>query len=340
MKQLTWRMSRTIPVLLAALAVVAIGLSIPHIASAVTPQDEAAASAPPASGEACAPPSSVLVEPFYGMQFVPLEDLATVKDLGVEVVLASLSHDGTPTDWLAYLDAAHALNLRVIPWLWPQGWSWDGSSWQIDAQAALFVQSVAEHPALLAVYALHEPYWQGCVGCGYTTAEQQALYDAIKDLADVPIYSEIGGIAYWTAYSPETAFEDGICDYCSTWHYPFKDGGVYEREQSRAILEADLAVASERAPNSKIVWTMQAMVYAREHLRMPTGDEMRDHAAIVYASDVAGAWWYLWTFDGHYDDVLSNHPELYPVVSEIYGRYVLPRKDIHCLYLPYVRRIP
>jgi hypothetical protein len=283
-------------------------------------------------------PSSMLFEPFYGMEFVPIEDLSMVKDLGIEVVLMSFEHDRKPVDWLAYLDAAQGQGIWVIPWLWPEGWTWDGSTWQIDAQAELFLQTVAGHPALFAVYALHEPYWNGCEGCGYTTAEQQALYSAIKAIADVPIYSEINGIAWWTAHSQATAFADGVCDYCQSSYFPFLDGGVYLRDELIAAMTEDLAVARERAPNSKIVWTMPTLVYPPDNFRMPTADEMRDHAAIVYSMDVAGAWWYPWKFEGHYDDVLFNHPEIYPVVREVYEEYVLPAKDVHCLYLPIMYR--
>jgi hypothetical protein len=189
----------------------------------------------------------------------------------------------------------------------------------------------------LAVYALHEPYWGGCEGCGYTTAEQQALYSALKAIANVPIYSEIQGIAYWAERGPETAISDGVCDYCQGSRYPFRDGGVYERDELIAALLADLAVLRERAPHSSLVWTMPVMAYPPDRFRMPTPEEMRDHAAIVYSADVAGAWWYMWTFDGHYDDHLSRHPELYPVVSEIFEQYVLPKKDFYCVYLPIVQ---
>jgi hypothetical protein len=284
----------------------------------------------------CSPTS--LVEPFYGMQFVYRNDLSRVKNLGIEVVMTDLSHDGTPADWLAYLDAAQAQNIRVIPWLWPQGWTWDGTAWRIDAQARLFVQTVAGHPALFAVYALHEPYWNGCEGCGYTTAEQQALYSAIKAIADVPIYSELNGIAYWTARGQATAFADGVCDYCMSSYYPFKDGGIYERDELSAHITTDLTVARERAPHSKIVWTMPAFDYPPEHFRMPTADEMRDLASIVYSMDIAGAWWYPWKFNKLYNDFLLNHPELYPVVKEIQDEYVLTAQDVHCIYLPIIYR--
>jgi hypothetical protein len=71
---------------------------------------------------------------------------------------------------------------------------------------------------------------------------------------------------------------------------------------------------------------MQAISYAPDDLRMPSADEMRDLAALVYAREVAGAWWYLWTFEGLYDDLLADHHELHPVVRDIYQEVVLPQK--------------
>jgi len=269
--------------------------------------------------------ATTLPEPFYGMEFVPDGDLSTVKDLRIELVLWTFSHDGTPEDWRAYLDAAQAWDIKVIAWLWPEGWSWDGTAWQIDDQARSFVQTVAGHPATFAVYALHEPYWRDCWGCGYTTAEQQALYRAIKTIADISIYSDVGSISFWTAQGEKTAFADGVCDYCGNWYYPFLEDGSYTRAELISQLTADLAVIRERAPNSKFVWGMQS--YAQSgSFRIPTADEMRDLASIVYSKDVDGALWYVWWFGHLYSDFLSNHPELYPIVRKIYEDVVLPKK--------------
>jgi hypothetical protein len=270
-------------------------------------------------------PTGTLLEPFYGTHFVLSSDLGTVRELGVEVVLTAFPHNGTPENWLAYLNAAQVQDIQVIAWLWPQGWTWDGTAWRIDNQAELFVQTVAGHPALLAVYALHEPYWNGCLGCGYTTAEQQALYRAIKAIADVPIHSAVDSMSAWTAYGEETAFAEGICDYCETWYHPLREDGTYERERFISQLTADLAVARERAPNSRIVWSIQCFAQ-NGYYRMPTADEMRDLASIVYSTDIDGALWYPWTMSGLYSDFLSNHPELYPVVREVYDEYVLKAK--------------
>jgi hypothetical protein len=292
----------------------------------------------PNAGESnCSP--TALVEPFYGMEYAYLDDLSTVRGLGIEVIMTDVPHDAPAASWLAFLDAAQVQGLRVILWLWPQGWTWNGTAWQFDAQARLFLQTVANHPALLAVYALHEPYWNGCDGCGYSTATQQALYSAIKAIAKVRIYSELGSIADWTAQGPSTAFADGVCDYCAIWYYPFKQGGVYERDKVIAQLTADLAVARERAPKSKIVWGMQSFAQGAPYrLRMPSAAEMEDLASIVYSNDLAGGWWYPWKFNSLYNDFLFNHQELYPVVRNIYTKYVQPAKPVpnHCIYLPII----
>ncbi|MGD9030930.1 MAG: hypothetical protein PVG25_14080 [Anaerolineae bacterium] len=312
------------------------------------------------------PLNSELTLPYYGMHGVFSSDLATVSDLGTEVILMSFRHDGTPEEWLAYLNAASAEDIRVIAWLWPQGWHLEHyvymplvlsrgpsvlpapssaehaeslrtvfpaekrGSWQIDEQARLFLQTVSAHPALFAVYALHEPYWNGCWGCGYTTTQQQALYSAIKSIADVPIHSAVDSMSAWTRYAEEqdkdTAFADGMCDYCETWYHPFREDDTFEKATLISHVEADLAVARARAPNAKIVWSMQCFaqeVPLGDDYRMPTAEEMRDLASIVYSRGVDGALWYPWDFQGGlYSDFLSNHPELYPVVREIYDEIV------------------
>lgn len=271
-------------------------------------------------------PAAALAEPYYGMHFVPTSELGTVRELGAEVVLMSFPHDGTPDDWLAYLDAAWAEQIRVIAWLWPEGWRWDGATWQIDEQAELFVRTVSTHPALLAVYALHEPYWNGCWGCGYTTAEQQALYSAIKAIADVPVHSAVDSMSAWTAYGEETAFAEGICDYCETWYHPFLEDGTYQRDEFISHVEADLAVARERAPKSKIIWSLQSFAQEGTY-RMPSAEEMKDVASIVTSSGVDGALWYPWNFGELYSDFLSNHPELYDTIKQVYEEDVLPSRS-------------
>jgi hypothetical protein len=261
--------------------------------------------------------------PFYGIEFVPTEDLKTVRALGVEVVGQTFAHDGRPADWLDQLDQAEKYQIKIIAWLWPQGWTWEGEKWVIDGQAQSFLQTVAGHKALFAVYALNEPYWQNCPGCGFSTSQQQALYAEIKAIKDVPIFSAVDSMNYWTKKSKATAFADGICDYCATWYYPFSSDG-YERKELKKRLEADLKTARKYAPNSKIVWYLQAFVPASSDYRMPTAEEMEDLASIVYGAGVDGAMWYVWTFNPLYSDYLSLHQELHSTVKEIHETTVLP----------------
>jgi len=271
-------------------------------------------------------PAPPVTEPFYGMEYVPQGDLGKVAALGVEVVLSTFPRDETPDSWLGYLDEADAHDIKVVARMWPEGWNWDGHTWQIDARVRSFIQTIARHPATLAVYTLEEPYWQGCWGCGYTTREQQALYDAVKAIADVPIFSEVDSMSFWTAQGEETAFAEGICDYCAAWYYPFRTDGTYQREELITRLQADLSVARERAPNAQFVWLMQAFAQDESSLRMPSADELCDLAALVYSMDIDGALWYPWQFGSLYSDTLGEHPELYPVIREIYENHVLPAK--------------
>jgi hypothetical protein len=265
-----------------------------------------------------APPGVGDVEPFCGMQYVTAEeDLATVRALGINVVLQTFRHDGDPDEWRAQLDLAQEYQLHVIGRLWPEGWVWDGEAWQIDAQARSFVQTVAEHPATLAVYALHEPYWRGCRTCGLTTAEQQTLYRELKAIAGVPLYSELGSITYWVERGAATTLQDGMCDYCAVTFYPFFADGTYRRERFIERLEEDLAAIHTHAPNARLSWGMQVFAQSEspEPRRMPTAQEIADISAIVAQRDVAGIFWYVWEFGPLYDDFLSNHPELFAAVA-------------------------
>lgn len=262
-------------------------------------------------------PSQTAKRPFCGMQYVPPADYETVRSLGLNVTLRGLPHDGSTEGWLNVLDQAQAYGFTVIASLWPPGWTWDDDTgWHIDNQGRQFLQVVADHPAVMAVYMLHEPYWQGCPGCGWTTAEQQELYQAIKAIADVPLYSEITDIVFWAEQGDETTLTDGVCDYCATWYYPFLDDGSYQREAFISRLDGDIAAIQELAPSSKLVWLMQVFASDEFHKRMPDAEEIRDASNIITErqKDLAGVFWYVWEFDQTYDDFLSNHPELFPVV--------------------------
>ena len=287
------------------------------------------------------PPRSGDKKPFYGMQYVPNNALETVAGLGIDMLLNDFPLNGTPEQWIAQLDLAAEHNMKVVAWQWPTGWQWNeaAATWDIDSQARLFVETVADHPALFAVYATHEAYWNECYSCGYTTAELQMLYSQIKEIAEVPIYSAFGDYDFWRHYSADTIFADGVCDYCDVQYYPVQDSG-YQLDEYIDRLALELATVRELAPNSKFVWVMQSFESAEAKKVMPNAEQMREIASIALETDVDGVWWYVWNFDeSQYQDVLSKHPELFPVVREIYEEYIYeePPPLSRRSYLPMLR---
>ncbi len=271
--------------------------------------------------EPVAPPSlptpPATLAPFCGMQFVSNPaDYPTMTDLGVTILLTTFPHDGTPADWQAHLDQLQAHNLQALAVQWPQGWRWQDGAWQIDEQATLFLQTVADHPATFAVFGLQEPYWRGCRECGLTTAQQQQLYRHLKAIADVPLYFEIGDVAFWANEGAETTLRDGVCDYCGVWFYPAWADGSYQRQPFIDHVDGNIRAMRHHAPHSKLVWLLQ--VFAQEdYRRMPTDAEIQDMGAIVAARDVDGIFWYVWQFGPLYSDFLANHPELFPAVQQM-----------------------
>lgn len=261
--------------------------------------------------------------PFYGMQYVPESDLDRVAALGINTVLQDFPLNGTPQDWVDILDTAQERELKVVAWQWPSGWEWDENSeeWTIDSQASLFLETVADHPALFAVYGTHEAYWNGCFGCQYTTAQLQTLYNQIKNITDVPIYSAFESYKFWREYSTETTFADGVCDYCDTWYYPVRTS-EYNRDEYIQRLNEEIATFRELAPNSKFVWAIQGFGSAEYERVMPSAEQMHDMASLALSSDVDGVWWYVWQFSDVYEDYLVNYPQLHPTIRDIYEEYL------------------
>jgi len=258
------------------------------------------------------------------MQYVPEEDLGVVSALGVNVVLQDFAIDATPSEWLAKLDAAAENDVEVVAWQWIPGWEWDEASgrWDFDARAESFLRTVEGHPALLAVYGTHEAYWKGCVGCGYTTAQLQTLYSQIKSIADVAVYSSFDGFEFWREFSAETTIADGVCDYCDTWYYPVLTD-EYDRAEYVDRLARELTTFRELAPNSKFVWVLQAFESELSGRRLPSAEQLADMAELALWADIDGLWWYTWTFDEtQYEHVLSDHPELHPVVRDTYDKFL------------------
>lgn len=264
---------------------------------------------------------------FFGVQYPDPEDYDTITALGADTILIDFGIGSEPERWTAQLDEAEAAGLNVVAWLWPEGWQIDEDTdqWVFDDRAVTFLETVEGHPALFAVYGTHEAYWNGCYDCGQTTAQLQDLYRRIKEYADVPVYSSFGEFHFWAEMGSETAFADGVCDYCDSWHYPVKAEGVYDLDGYRTKLELELSVFRELAPNSKFVWVLQGFGSERWGKELPSADQLREIAAIAAEADIDGVWWYPWDFDSsEYESVLGDAPELQEVIAEsapLFGRH-------------------
>lgn len=267
---------------------------------------------------------------FYGIQYVPEDDFDQVKALNADTVLQDFPIDAGPDGWLAQLDAADAADLRVVAWLWTPGWEWDEAAgeWAVDSRAVSFLETIEGHPALLAVYGTHEAYWNECFGCGYTTAQLQILYNQIKAIADVPIYSAFSGFESWQARGEETTFADGVCDYCDTWYYPVLADGTYDRQTYIDRLYTELKTFRELAPNSRFVWVLQGFASERSGRSMPNEEQLADMAELASRVDIDGLWFYVWSFDAEqYEDVLGARGELHEVVRTSYDEFTTVETD-------------
>lgn len=259
---------------------------------------------------------------FYGVEFVPPAQFDDVAALGANAVLIDFPASKGPNRWKQILDAADDEGLRVVATLYPFQWEWDESveRWRVSKKGRKFLRTIEDHPALLAVYALHEPYWNGCEGCGYTTAQQQALYDKITGIADVDVYSSFSSFKWaHRTLGPKYEFAPGICDWCDTWRYPNQFNG-YKRKKMIKRLDRELAYFRQRDPNAKFVWVLQGFESAEANRKLPSYDQLLDQADVALSRDIDALFWYTWTFDpNEYQEVLGDHPELQPAIAEVAG---------------------
>lgn len=249
-------------------------------------------------------------------------DYSVVKDFGVDTIVIEFSAYQSEDKWLAKLDEAAGEELKVVANYWPEGWKWneDDNRWDITPGTRSFLQAIDNHPALLAVYGLHEPYWNGCRGCAYTTSQQQKLYSQIKSIIDMPVWSVFSSFLWadQTYGGSDYEFADNVCDYCSTWMYPSLYSG-YDRNAMVTKLEDELGYFRAKTTSAKFIWVLQAFESNEDDTRMPTYMEMLDHAAVSMQYDIDGVTWYTWNFDpSEYPDTLSENPSLWPAVREVY----------------------
>lgn len=258
---------------------------------------------------------------WYGIRSVPTGDMRTVADeLGGSVInigVGTQSADQINTS----LDLAQSLGYRVVVTMYTtetcssRPWEWIGNEWVFPQSSIETLQAIAHHPALFAIYALHEPF-DTSNECHWTVVQQQELYQLLKEYTDgASVWSDVGTLSGWEKHGVQLT--DGICDYCGTFHHRFRSDWTSEQclEETLSTTDADLDTQQRLMPNSQVVFQIQTFSYADHSfpLRLPTPYELatvRDHLCALHQPML----YYPWSH-GTYDSTLKDAPELWPVVA-------------------------
>jgi len=283
-----------------------------------TPTDEPTQTpAPPTPTNT--PPPSPTPEPgvlFHGVVRSPDTAWPVIRnELGGSVVEFLVRPSMSTAAVVVGMDTAGDLGLRVLlhPYDSSQNtnapWYLDGDDWHVTAWGEDVLEAVEGHPALFAVYALHEPFDSG--GYHADTDAQRALYALIKSIADVPVYTDISSLAHFE----DAGLSDGMCDWCAT--FPCTWRGEWTSEESLAEtlrrMDADYATQQALMPGSRLVYLINTYTLGDgARYRMPTPAELdaaRDHACGLGVPVL----YYPWV---GYDDNLASSPELWPVIRE------------------------
>lgn len=254
----------------------------------------------------------------YGVSYIVESDLPEVVALNVRLVTWQTA--ASPQAALDLLEIAESYGLRVILRITNTGdWGWNGSSFDLSPLAS-FEPVIGGHPALFAVYGLHEP-WER-----FTVSQLRQFYYRWQGVApSLPMWHDLGHV-------PPT-FTDGICDVCAIAANPHawdeEDRPVNDYEKIRAkIWEAQTYIQAD--PDAILCVSPQA--YGQNPnapgppVRMPTADEMRENASIVFGEfQVTCGLWYPYNHDS-YAYVLSDPQfgEQRQVVAETYNLYFAP----------------
>lgn len=260
---------------------------------------------------------------WYGIVRALVDDWSTIREnLGGSVV-DLIVHPYTPlSDIIASLDSAEALEYQVVFHLYDDNtntkkpWYLDANGQWVFPQSAIdILQAVSDHPALFAIYALHEPL---DAGEAYVSVEQQReLYQLLKEYTDgLPVFTDIGGLRVWEDQGIELT--DGICDYCRTGPSHFRSDWTSEQciTETLSRIGADLDTQQRLMPNSQTVFAINTYSYPGYiyPIRLPTPEELaavRDYLCALNQPML----YYPWAH-GTYDLTLKDVPQLWPVVAE------------------------
>jgi len=259
---------------------------------------------------------------WYGVVRAPVADWPIIRqNLGGTVIDLMVGPHTLLSDIVASLDNAQALGYQVIFHIYDgdtdtnKPWYLDGSGQWVFPQSAIdMLQGVSDHPAMFAVYALHEPLDGGVTYVG--VEQQQALYSLLKlHTGGLPVYTDIGSLsAFEDRGEPLT---DGMCDYCATFPSHFRSDWTSEEclAETLSRIDADLDTRQRLMPGTQVVFLINT--YATTDyvvpMRLPTSyelDVVRDRLCDLDQPMLYYPW-----HQSLYDATLEDAPELWPVIA-------------------------
>ena len=282
-----------------------------------------------------APPAPVPAAFMSGGHFVPVADYPTVAGLGWKFILDDCY---SVADARVKCDAAKANGLKLIVGPYPKPYSLNGqqgtgATWTISTVGQDIIRYLASRSEVLALFVYNEPYWINPLGGGSSAngtipiADLRSLRTAIRAVAPIPVYHDIGipaawapGGWLWAAHSGignKYADQSGIADYVGCWEYPFRQDGSYAKQKSLDALKREAAFVTGKM-GARPVWLMQTHGSPAEGVRYPADGELADYVRACRAGFPADALmsFYTWGKSGLYgSSILSAHPSQWPTVT-------------------------
>jgi hypothetical protein len=260
---------------------------------------------------------SAAANTWHGIIRVPMEDMQTVADSLGGTVLEVATSSSSTEEISAILDQAQASGYQVILNMYSRTtntnrpWYLDGDEWVFPQSTVELLQEIAHHPAMFAVYALHEPF-----DAGVPFDKQLELYQLLKGYTDLPVYSYVTRLAQKESAGIELV--DGWCDLCGTSSACFRDDITSEESLERILssIDADLDTQRRLMPNSQVAFQIQtySSPSGRYPRRLPTPQELRtvrDHLCALNQPVM----YYPWRHSG-YSETLNDAPQLWSAIAE------------------------
>ncbi|MEW5989603.1 MAG: hypothetical protein AB1791_23490 [Chloroflexota bacterium] len=235
-----------------------------------------------------------------------------IKQLGIDVAGQSFSDRSTPADWQAYLDAAEAEGLGVLPVFFDAPPAWDGNTWDLGVNGE-FLAAMKDHPALYAIFIIDEPFHRE-KHRGVTTAALRQLYDQVKSIApNVPVAVQFSREITDAEQENDRrhAFKSGLCDICIISALEFRNYGLGNRLDEDTLVEnqsVSRMVISREAPQAQIWTTAQVFGAARttssggsgSSYFMPSAEQLQQMVDLLLSAEVqshgrlSGIVWQQW----------------------------------------------